>query len=204
MQVPPPIDTNGSDIVQPPVNGDVVVDDGGPDDVVPDPADVPFGAVVVDVDEVVLPVMPGGSHPPLTHAPPPIDANGSGVVQPAETVVVEVVVDGGVVGEGDAPVMPGGSHPPLTHEPPPIVANGSVVVQPPADEDEDEDDDVLDDVDPESVNESTAVLVPTSKRPVAIQVSYVEEEPAVLAHTSSQWVPRSPDAGVHVKNAAGE
>ncbi|MGH9408139.1 MAG: hypothetical protein ACRD1V_01640 [Vicinamibacterales bacterium] len=223
IQVPPPIKTNGSGIVQPPLDVFVVVD------VVEVPVTLLTVAVVDGPD---APVMPLGIHPPLTHLPPPIVANGSGVVQPALDVPVDddvVVVDGPLLVEPlvvavDVFAIPLGIQPPVTQVPPPIAANGSDVVQPAADvdvlavdvvavdavvvpevrgiqppltqvpppieangsdvlqpvvddvDDDDVDDDDVDDDDvdvPVSVNESNAELVPTPKRPVAIQVSYV-------------------------------
>lgn len=164
---PPPIELNGSDVVQPPNVIDVlllVVDDD--EDVVLD--DEVEDEVVVDEDEVVVPpLIPPGIHPPFTHVPPPIEANGSGVVQPAEDpeVVVTEDVEVVVVVVVDPLYMEAGTHPPPTHTPPPIEANGSGVVQPPlVDVDEDVEDDEL-----ELENEST--VVPTSSRPLLIQAS---------------------------------
>lgn len=164
---PPPIELNGSEVVQPTDDVvvlllvDEVVGGGG------------GGVVVVDP-----PLMPDGTHPPLTQVPPPIDANGSGVVQPVvdpdvldDVVVVVVDVDDDVFS------IDAGIHPPFTQTPPPIAANGSDVVQPPLEEVED---DV--DVDPAVL----AVALPTSNRPLLIHASYVDWEPTVRAQTSSE------------------
>ncbi|HEY3886472.1 MAG TPA: hypothetical protein VGL62_14770 [Vicinamibacterales bacterium] len=241
MQVPPPIKTNGSGIVHPPIDVFVVVD------VVDVLATLFTDAVVDDPDAPVEAfVMPPGIQPPLTHLPPPIAANGSGVVQPAlvvdvdDDVVADVplvveLLDPPVVVAVDVVVIPPGIQPPLMQAPPPIAANGSGVAQPPAKVDvlavvdvvavdavvvrevpgihpplthvpppidtngsgvvhvlveevdvDDVDDDDVDVDDPVSVNESNAELVPTPNRPVAIQVSYVSEEPTVRAQTSSK------------------
>src|SRR5690348_1416122 len=66
-----------------------------------------------------------------THVPPPIEANGSGVVQErADDVNVGVVGVAEGAGAG-VNVESAGIHPPLTQTPPPIEANGSAVVHPP-------------------------------------------------------------------------
>jgi hypothetical protein len=63
--------------------------------------------------------IPGGSHPPFWHVPPPSAANGSDIVQ---AVLPDDGTDAGAglgvgVGAGAVPPpgigMPGGSHPPL-------------------------------------------------------------------------------------------
>lgn len=111
-QVPPPIETNGSGIVQP------VLTDG-----------VGTGALVDGADEGVdALVMPPGIQPPFTQVPPPIETNGSGVVQPVAVVGTAAVVVG-VDAALDALVIPPGIQPPFTHVPPPIETNGSGVMQ---------------------------------------------------------------------------
>lgn len=73
--------------------------------------------------------MAAGTHPPFTHAPPPIVTNGSGVVHP---VVLGAGAGGvGVDGCGAEGAMPAGTQPPPRHTPPPMATNGSGVVQPP-------------------------------------------------------------------------
>ena len=91
--------------------------------------DVVVGAVVTgDVAGVeALVVIPPGIQPPPTQVPPPIERNGSGVVQllaDDDGVEAPVVVTG-VLAE------PVGTQPPPTHVPPPIPRNGSGVVQAP-------------------------------------------------------------------------
>ena len=153
---------------------------------------VPEDEVVVDDDVVVPPIMPPGIHPPLTQVPPPIEAKGSGVVQPAVDPEVVVTDDVVVVVDVDPLYIDAGTHPPPTHTPPPIETNGSDVVQPLVDPEEVEPDD------PELTNEVT--VVPTSSRPLLIHASYVDDDPTVRAHTSNECVPRSLDGAVHVKD----
>ena len=76
--------------------------------------------------------MPGGSHPPLQHVPPPRMANGSLVAHALPARSGPNGAGGGGGGGGGAVVatlqpMPGGNHPPLQHVPPPIAPNGSPV-----------------------------------------------------------------------------
>lgn len=122
-QRPPPIDTNGSGIVQPPNVGAGVPE-----------VDVPLD----DEDAGVIDTWPG-IQPPFTHVPPPMLTKGSGMVQPAFDVVEDVtttvveVVDVEDVDDDDVDVVgaliPAGIHPPLTQLPPPIAMNGSGVEQ---------------------------------------------------------------------------
>lgn len=83
MQVPPPIETNGSGIVHPlgALAGDVVVD-------------------AAPVDETLGPVaMCPGTHPPFTHVPPPIVTKGSGI----EHVLADAATDDNdTLGAGEA------------------------------------------------------------------------------------------------------
>jgi len=120
--VPPPIAVNGSGVAHP--DGDVGGGVGGG-------GELPGGGVPLPPADV----MPGGSHPPFRHVPPPIAANGSGVAHPDGDVGGGGVGGGGELPGGGVPlppveVMPGGSHPPFTHVPPPIAANGSGVAHP--------------------------------------------------------------------------
>jgi len=92
--------------------------------VVQPPCDVGCGAGVgvgaggsADVLTPAIGAIPGASHPPLAHVPPPSAVNGSGVVHPL-LVTTGVGAGAGVgldVGAGALAggVIPGGSHPPL-------------------------------------------------------------------------------------------
>ena len=78
--------------------------------------------------------IPGGSHPPLTHVPPPSATKGSGVVHPVGDGgggVVGEVPGGATITGGAGGGIPGGSQPPSKQKPPPIVSNGSGVAHPP-------------------------------------------------------------------------
>jgi hypothetical protein len=73
---------NGSGVVQPVDVGDV--------------AGAEVAGVEVDGADVTVPgagSMPGGNHPPLKHAPPPIATKGSDVAHPPKTPAGAVVVD---------------------------------------------------------------------------------------------------------------
>lgn len=127
MQVPPPIETNGSGIVHPSgaLGGDVVV--------------VAGAAPVEDTVDAVA--MWPGTHPPFTHVPPPIDTKGSGIVHVLAGAATAddgtlVVVEIGADADGVVAAAWPGIHPPSTHVPPPIETNGSGIVQLPVIEDE--------------------------------------------------------------------
>ena len=123
QQIPPPRMMNGSlpahDVPVVVLPGGGVVDGGG----------AGAGAVGVTAQN-----MPGGSHPPLQHVPPPRATNGSLVAQPIPLVVVPVGLGGGGAGAGAGAVtahtIPGGNQLPLQHVPPPRATNGSLVAQP--------------------------------------------------------------------------
>ena len=86
---------------------------------------------------------PGGSHPPFQHVPPPMTANGFGVVHVLRLgsgagdagVLGALVGTDGVegpdrtLGADDGGASPGGSQPPFQHVPPPIPAKGFGVEQ---------------------------------------------------------------------------
>jgi hypothetical protein len=112
QHVPPPSTANGSGVVHElPAGGG---DDGGGGG----------GGGIGGETGATLHTMPGGSHPPLQHVPPPSTPNGSGAVQaPTDGGGGR----GGGGGETGATLqaIPGGSHPPSQHVPPPSTAKGS-------------------------------------------------------------------------------
>ena len=77
--------------------------------------------------QFALQAIPGGSHPPLQHVPPPRMTNGSPPVHAPPDAGGDA--GGGIVDAGGALLhtMPGGSHPPLQQVPPPRMTNGSGV-----------------------------------------------------------------------------
>jgi hypothetical protein len=99
-QVPPPIVLKGSGVVQ-----------GAPALMLPpvEPANIGAGGEGEPLDGGDI---PGGNQPPSWQVPPPIDANGSGMLQLS-------------AGEGAPIVMQGGTQKPFWQVPPPIAANGS-------------------------------------------------------------------------------